>query len=539
MNYRIFAALSVFVCLFMGACTSPEMERPHDHTLNLAQKDYEDKLTGHKGPDPHTLPPVRKPPSKPVIPKSFLFPVTVSVTEGLPLKNVFMEIARQASANISINPKIEGSLYFQAHKEPFINVVKSLCKAAGFRYSIEGDRIRIDPDVPYWKEYDVQYLVHSRSHKNRVSAATDIFSVIEGHNNGLDNGSSTILSGQADINFWDELEGNIKRMVKQAASPDDQNKFQFSLHKQAGLISIFAPQSLHHVIESYLDKIKKRTRSQVLIEAKIVEVDLSDEFKSGINWHVLASDFALSAPLGDLSTLGPFNSLTTPARNVIQLGAGSANLTSLANVLSRFGTVRTLSSPRLTVMNNQSAILKVATNQVFFRIEYHREIGENNKPDVERAESQIQTVPIGLVMVVHPTIDHKTGQIIMSLRPTITRVVSTKEDPAVAILSKQEKISEIPEVQVREMDSVLCADSGGTLIMGGMMEERSRNETTGVPGAKDIPVLGFLFGGQSQERTVTELVVILRATIVEGEHTAAADQAIYKNFTKDPRPLHF
>ena len=142
-------------------------------------------------------------------------------------------------------------------------------------------------------------------------------------------------------------------------------------------------------------------------------------------------------------------------------------------------------------------------------------------------------------MMVHPTIDTQTGKITMNIRPTISRVIDQKEDPAVAILSKQTKTSTVPEVQVREMDSILQVESGGIVIMGGLMEERSDNETTGLPGAQDVPLFGNLFQAKNSERQISELVIFLRATIIEDEEESItpADERVYKTFGKDSRPL--
>ncbi len=222
-----------------------------------------------------------------------------------------------------------------------------------------------------------------------------------------------------------------------------------------------------------------------MIEAKIVEVNLNDEFQSGINWASMSGDFFLQGHLGQLARPLVFDPKLNrhghhPLREVFTIGTRGEDLTALASVLSKFGTVRTLSSPRVTVLNNQTSVLKVATNRVFFKVNYFREIPTDDNPGFERASSQIQTVPIGLVMVVQPSIDVETGRITMTLRPTISRIIGEEEDPAVAIMSNNRQVSLVPEVQVRELDSVLQMESGDTVVMGGLMEDRSDDEKTRV-----------------------------------------------------------
>jgi type II secretory pathway component GspD/PulD (secretin) len=145
-------------------------------------------------------------------------------------------------------------------------------------------------------------------------------------------------------------------------------------------------------------------------------------------------------------------------------------------------------------MNNQSAILKVATNHVFFRIDYNRDYGYDSRREHEYVSSEVQTVPIGLVMVVHPAINLENGSVTMTLRPTISRIVDEKQDPAVAIVSQQKQQSLVPEVQVRELDSVVHMKSGEIVVMGGLMEERSDNEQTSLPGITEtVEDLNILF----------------------------------------------
>ncbi|MBL0942306.1 MAG: type II and III secretion system protein, partial [Alphaproteobacteria bacterium] len=359
------------------------------------------------------------------------------------------------------------------------------------------------------------------------------------YNRDFDNGSSTLVTDSSKSDFWDELEKNLKLLLESGQTFNSLQPNTFTVHKQGGIVTIFASDKVQRQIAAYLDHLKSSTSSQVLIEAKIVEVNLSDDYKSGINWHVLSRNFSLSLPFGELAPLGITPTMMAE-RNVLKIAGHHHNLTGLVSFLHQFGTVRTLSSPRLTVMNNHSAVLKVARNHVFFKVNYLREIPEDRQQRIlERASSQIQTVPIGLVMVVHPTIDKTTGKITMALRPTISSVAREIEDPAVSILSEQQKISTVPEVQVRELDSVLQVDSGGVVIMGGLMEERSTNTSNALPGVDEIPLLGAFLTGKEDSREVTELVIFLRATIIDSSKISATDQKVYKTFSRDPRPLEF
>ncbi len=291
----------------------------------------------------------------------------------------------------------------------------------------------------------------------------------------------------------------------------------------------------HQQIAEFLKKLKESISTQVIIEAKIVEVTLDNEFKSGINWSQLGGDVHLTAPLGSQASQRSAHSI----RDVFSLSLKYEEFSSVLNLVKKFGTVRTLSDPRLTVMNNQPAMLKVATNEVFFHLEFERYFQSEGKPDVENISSNALTVPIGLVMIVQPSVNLQTGEITMSLRPTISRVQKEVEDPAVAIKSQQKVKSTVPVVQVREFDSVLKIKSGQVLVMGGLMEDRSSYTSASIPGVDSIPLFGELAKGKDDDRKITELVIFLTAHIIEDSSIVEADERIYNTYIEDPRPLLF
>lgn len=244
------------------------------------------------------------------------------------------------------------------------------------------------------------------------------------------------------------------------------------------------------------------------------------------------------------SFLDPPNSQT----DLISFGATGTKFSGIANVLQEFGIVRTLSSPRLTVMNNQSAVLKVAQNKVYFRLNYDKMFNTTNNQTDTTVSSDIQTVPIGLIMMVQPSIDPDSGEIILFLRPSISRLTQTIADPAVDIAYNASttaankvtdvKPSLIPVVEVREIDSVLRLQDREMAILGGLMEVRSAEQTDSIPGLDNIPLIRDLTGSIAEGDTIVELVIILRATIVDKvAHPDGADMRLMHSYTTDPRPI--
>jgi len=336
------------------------------------------------------------------------------------------------------------------------------------------------------------------------------------------------------------------------ASTAPRGTSQYSLNPQAGIVTLFATQRQHQAVERYLRDVRDSVTQQVLIEAKVLEVTLSDQYRAGVDWTAI---FGPNNPAKQL-TVG-----TNFTRNVVPPAFSNPTLTadwsnggdlSLAvQLVNEFGTVRTLSSPRLTVLNNQMAQLKVAENQVFFELQINVTDGTASNAPKTTINSTIKTIPVGLIMNVQPAVDPISKRISLSLRPSITRVTSYVNDPGVAVTIAVAQnnnpgsgipsvSSPIPIVEVREMDSIVTMESGQTVVMGGLMQDSGQNTREGLPGVMDIPLLGQAVSENIRVNKVTELVVFIRATLANAPGTVAdEDIRLYKTFTPDPRPIAF
>ena len=329
----------------------------------------------------------------------------------------------------------------------------------------------------------------------------------------------------------------------------------FSLNPQAGIISVFATQRQHKAVARYLRQVRDAVSQQVLIEAKVLEVTLSDQYRAGVNWN------AVFGPNGTLNASGAenLNLSTNFTRNVVPPDFSDPTLTaswmnggdlSLAvQLVKEFGTVRTLSSPRLTALNNQVALLKIARNQIFFELDVTTTDATSQQAGRTTVESQIKTVPVGLIMSVQPSVDATTGQISLNLRPSITRITGFVNDPGVAVTVAINQANDpnaplvsspIPIIEIREMDSMITMESGQTVVMGGLMQESNQTTREGLPGFMDLPLLGQAVAQNVRESEVTELVVFIRATLVNASGTVSdEDIRLYEKFTPDPRPIVF
>lgn len=303
-------------------------------------------------------------------------------------------------------------------------------------------------------------------------------------------------------------------------------------NRENGIINVRATQRQHEKVREFLDGIMGVARRQVLIEATIVEVDLSDRYQQGIDWTLLrngSSNYGFSitptGPSNGLTTGGLLTSLSTLSVNKTY---GSGSLDAALRLLESFGTLRVLSSPKLSVLNSQTSVLKVVDNEVYFTIEVTpgtpATLTSPATPTVYT--STIHTIPIGFLMTVTPQIDDN-GEVILNLRPTISRISAFATDPSPA-LAQQGVINRIPVVQSREMESIMRVQSGDIAVLGGLIQDSRDRKTDGLPGANRVPVLRDLFRYQDDKSRKTELVIFIRPTVlsdasIDGDYRAFRD----------------
>ncbi|NTU77084.1 MAG: hypothetical protein HGA90_04640 [Alphaproteobacteria bacterium] len=583
--------ISLLLCVFLAqSCTGVFPADKIDPAGNLARKDYialrqrgnwtknkneapddnEKKapLTLTESPPipemPIELTPPLASPTLPVAPAEKL--VSVTVTENVPLRDVLLDLGREGQVNLELDPRIQGGIIFTAHEQPFNEVLQRICSLAGLRYRADGAFVRVELDEPYQHSYPLDYLSLSRRSTSEITIATNVFDVDVGGMNGSngnsqssgrgnDNNSIAKISGTGEADFWAELEKSLTQVLATTSrsrplvthANEAPPKANFSIDRQAGLVTVFGNAQQQQAVETYLRRLQRKATAQVLIEARIVEVELDDNFKSGINWRSLFSGaFNAAARFGTVGAGAPFTTATTAADGVFTASVNDKDFSGILNLVRTFGATRILSSPRLTVLNNQPAVLKVARNEVYFvtSAQFPTTLSTAGVPvsGTPVFSSTPRTVPVGLVMTVQPSIDMEKERITMTLRPTISRVVDHVDDPSIGLNAAHAGIttpvqSQIPVLAVREMDSVLQLHSGEVAVMGGLMQDSSDNEEKGIPPFDALPIIGNLAKSRDNQGTTSELVILLRATILDRAAPDTADVDLYQRYNRDPRPL--
>ena len=301
---------------------------------------------------------------------------------------------------------------------------------------------------------------------------------------------------------------------------------------EAGVLAVRATQRQHEKIQEFLDRVMSSARRQVQIEATIVEVVLSDGYQQGIEWSRLTSgtDYSITKPA--LTT--NVGSAVTPY--VIKFSnLNPASLLGSVDLLRAFGTVKVLSSPTLTVLNNQTATLKVSEDFVYFEVQTDAVPGGPNTNATVATTTTPKSVSIGFFMSLTAQIsDH--GTVTLNVRPSISSIAELKQDPNPELARNNIK-NLVPQIRTREIESMMRVESGDIAVLGGLMEDRLDNRTGRLPGLGDIPFLGEVFNTRSNSSTKSELVILIRPTVIkdasiDGDFSSFRDVLPGKDFFK-------
>ncbi|WP_372023564.1 hypothetical protein P7L70_18980 [Tistrella mobilis] len=552
--------LIVLVLLALTACGTAD---PRDRALGLERRDY--RAIG--GTPAATPPPDTRPAPPPVPPqlpplegdgelddpapgpeaRAILSrPVDIRVAGQIPIAEVVEDLAHQARVGVVIDPVLEGIVRVSLSGVPLGSALAAIGRQVNFVYRIEGGVLLVERDRPVVRIYRIDQPDMVRRVDGGVAASSELDTVGTGSGGTADrNGSSIAIRNHTDGAFWNDAIRTLAAALgipgddaAQIADPADDRRPRLSVNPRTGVIAVYGDRHAQDVVRRVIAGLRRTTGRQVLIEARVVEVALDEGYEAGIDWSAILS--------GDVTIAGRFGAPAARIANgvddVLGIRVSGSDIDALVGLAARFGAVRTLSSPRLTVLNNQTALLKVAENAVYFTLDVERETDDDTGDVTLTVNSKLNTVPIGLVLSVQPAIAADERSVVMTVRPTITRIAREVADPGVAIASQNQVESLVPVVEVRELDSVLRIRSGEIMIMGGLMEERARFDESGAPVLKDLPWVGRLFRADTDASHTVELVVFLRATILPddtGGTIAPADIDLYRGFTTDPRPLPF
>ncbi|HHH43159.1 MAG TPA: pilus (MSHA type) biogenesis protein MshL [Gammaproteobacteria bacterium] len=526
----ITARFLLLAIVLLGYGCVPTPDRPSAGHLETIPKADRSHLS-QQIPNPVTRAPVVPEPTPPVAQETY----SVVVTD-VPLAELLFTLARDAKMNIDVHPGLSGKVTLNAIDQTLLQILDRIAAQVPIRYHFEDDLLVVEADQPYLRSYYIDYvnLVRNSKSSNGVSTqiATTGQSALEGSGGGGgggssssgSNSSSTSVTTTSENQFWKQLRTNIASFIG-LGNEDGNVDVSVIVNAETGLLTVRATQAQHLLIQEYLDRLMTSAQRQVLIEATVVEVELNDNYQFGVDWSVLADN---GTGLSVSQNLLGSNLNSPPVFKVDYLTNKSwGSIASSVKMLQEFGNVKVLSSPKIMAINNQTALLKVVENVVYFTLEADTVTNQTNSQTT--FTSTPHTVPVGFVMSVTPQISRDEA-ITLNVRPTISRVTGFVNDPNPALASN-DIISQIPQIQVREMESVLRVRSNQMAVLGGLIQDSIQLNDQGIPGLTELDYVGDAFTYRNNKIKKSELVIFLRPRVI-----ASIDQQLdtYTDYLPDP-----
>ena len=519
-------------------------------------------------PPPVQLAPVLPPPKPSVRPETYSV-----VVNNVRVQELLFALARDARLNVDINPDITGSVTLNAIDQTLPQLLARIGRQVDLRWEIDGQTLVVMRDTPFLRAYKIDYLSASRNVTMKSTASTLFGGATSGPTS---TGATATIDVKAENNLWDSIVLNVKEILRetdkivpgaatsavplqpppvapgagqsapaagpaapQPPSPAYQEAASVIANRESGVLYVRATSKQHERVQEFLDQVMAGAKRQVLVEATVAEVQLRNEYQRGIEWQRLRSGpggLELTQPATPPPTgfnLNPF---------VIGYVSTGNNFSVTLKLLEQFGDVRVLSSPKLSVMNNQTAFLRVTRDIIYFTI-------TPSTSGTATTLGQIVTQPAftttpnvaaeGFMMAVLPQINDTDG-VVLNVRPTIRRQVATARDPNPALQGLATQ-NDIPLFETREFDSILRLQSGEIAVLAGLMQDQVENTVAGIPGVRSIPIIGDALSTRSDLTTKTELVIFLRATVIrdpsiDGDFRKFRDQLPAGDFFTKPNP---
>jgi MSHA biogenesis protein MshL len=452
------------------------------------------------------------------------------VVQDVSVRELLFALARDASINIDVHPQVIGIVSINAIDQTLPQILDRIGRQVDMRWSVDqSNGLMVEPDSPYIQTYRVDYVNVTRDSNTGFNVANAITSVggASGASSGTNN-SIASLNQSSSNSFWETLEANLLAILGESVTGGEGAAAAAIIpNPESGIVTVRANSRQHGEIRDFLEYVGTRSLYQVLIEATVVEVSLNDRYQAGVDWATLSRD---SGQVDFLQSMAGLNLSDTPASMLtIDKSAGPDAISATMKMLSQFGDLRVLSSPKIMALNNQAAMLRVVDNKVYFTIEVVAGTPATaNGPGTPAVyTSTVQTVPVGFVMSVTPQIS-ENDQVTLNVRPTISRIVRYVNDPSPGLVDAG-VVNPVPEIQIREIESILKVFSGQVAVLGGLMQDSLENSNTGLPGLSRLPAIGNLFGYRDETAVKTELIVFIRPVVIK-QPSLDGDLQEYREF---------
>ncbi|MFD0929268.1 pilus (MSHA type) biogenesis protein MshL [Methylophilus glucosoxydans] len=491
------------------------------------------------------------------------------VVNKAPASQVLMGIVSGSPYSIALSPELKGEITINLRDVTLFEALNALRDLYGYEYKMNGKQIFVEPQTLQTRVFQVNYITGARrgSSATRVTSGTasgsgaggaagvagqaaamngamgvGSGSTGTGTGNQAASGASNLQVYASDVSmrtnndFWDEIAGSLSSLI------GEENGRKVVINAQSGLIMVKAMPKEIRQVEKFLSLMQVTVDRQVILEAKIIKVQLNRNSQQGINWaavrNIRGRDYTFGNVNGN-TTLGETGALTNGTLtstvpgalsntdpvsiggSMFALAVQGKNFSALLNFLETQGNVEVLSSPRIATINNQKAVLKVG-NDAFYVTNVRTNVTTTTGGAVVTPDIQLQPYFSGISLDVTPQID-KDDNIILHVHPFISEV--TQVNRTVSLSSANGGTYTIPTASsnINETDSIVRTRDGSVIAIGGLMSESVDNTRTKVPGLGDVKFLGNLFRQKDQSSTKTELVILLKSTVVRSGDNWAQD----------------
>ncbi len=478
------------------------------------------------------LPPVSRPPEP-------RFDIALNNAEA---NHFFMGLVEDTPYNIIVHPDVTGTLSLDLKNVTVDEVMQSVRDVYGYEYRKQGNVYQVLPARMRSRIYKVDYLNIRRMGNSsmkvssgQVSDSTSSSSSAAGGAATTETTTSQSVSGsevntQSDADFWSELKIALESLI------GEENGRKVVVNPQAGVVVVRAMPGELRDVEDYLNTIQGIIERQVILEAKIIEVQLNDGFQAGVNWAAfgepgdgksivagqLGADNIFKNGVSDLEDTtinlqknANFSDEIITSNNfggMFLLGIGANDFTALIELLSTQGDVQVLSSPRVSTVNNQKAVIKVGTDEFFVT---GIETDTDTTGDTVNRNVDVEITPFfsGVALDVIPQID-EYGGVTLHIHPTVSEV--TEKNKSIAISSTDNLTIPLALSSIRESDAIIRAKSGQIVVIGGLMKEQLTDNQAKTPFLGDLPGVGNLFRHKQQSSRKSELVILLKPIVTNG-----------------------
>ncbi|GGB46799.1 pilus (MSHA type) biogenesis protein MshL [Oceanisphaera marina] len=433
-------------------------------------------------------------------------------TNGVPASSFFNALASQHGISIAVHPEVNGDISLNLRQATLADTMAAISQLYGYGIEYKNGVYQVYPNGVRTRTFNVNYLMLSRQGQSQTAISGSSLSSNSDSDNSSNSGNSTRINTESTNDFWADLESALSRLI---GNKDDRVVV---TNAQAGLVSVRAAPDELALVEDFLNQAERQLKRQVVLEARIIEVELNDGYEQGIDWSNLQAGTSNNFKPPHRVTGGtanPYPGFLSPLGDMLGGGAvfnfTDGNFSTMISLLQTQGEVNTLSNPRVTTSNNQKAVIKVGTDEYFVTNFTLETTTSNNGPPIQSPDLELSPFFSGISLDVTPQISDD-NRVLLHIHPTVSEVSDNNKildlglaNPVVLPLARS---------TVRESDTIVEARSGEMIIIGGLMQEKQKELDSGVPVLSKIPVLGNLFKNRNVANQKSELVIMLRPVVV-------------------------